>query len=186
MRRREFIQKMTVGGAILLLPARLRAQELLRGGNEVSLKCLGTVNGPRFLDGRTANSTVGLAKDRTKQYSGTKWRVGLGGGRNITLKCMGTAPGAPWLDGRTQNGTVGLAPGTALPYSGTRWEVVPLDANNPNIVALRCPGKAGEPRYLDGRTADGSVGLSKTTDPPFTGTRWEVEMYPVCIDPPCP
>lgn len=186
MRRREFIQKMTVGGAILLLPAKLRAQELLRAGNEVSLKCLGTENGPRFLDGRTANSTVGLAKDRTKQYSGTKWRVSSAGQKIIALKCMGTTPGAPWLDGRTQNSTVGLAPGTAEPYSGTRWEVVPMDAKNPNIVALKCLGKIDGPRYLDGRTGNGSVGLAKTTDPPFTGTRWEVQMYPVCIDEPCP
>ena len=182
MRRRQFIQTIAAGGAVLLVPARLRAQQLLRPGNNVSLKCLGTVNGPRFLDGRTANSSVGLAKALTKEFSGTKWRVTGGGGKNIALRCMGTHPGPPWLDGRTQNGTVGLAPGTAAPYSGTRWEIVPMDAGNPNIVALKCLGAVEGPRFLDGRTMDGTVVLSKSTDPPFTGTRWEVQMYPGIID----
>jgi hypothetical protein len=30
------------------------------------------------------------------------------------------------------------------------------------------------PRWLDGRTADGTVGVAATTEPPFTGTKWEV------------
>jgi hypothetical protein len=31
--------------------------------------------------------------------------------------------------------------------------------------------------FLDGRTQNGSVGLAPNTDPPFTGTRWEVARW---------
>jgi hypothetical protein len=55
-----------------------------------------------------------------------------------------------------------------------------------NEIALRCLGDRPGPRYLDGRTHDGTVGLAPTTNAPFTGTRWEVQRYPVCIDEPCP
>ncbi len=182
MKRREFIQQVTAGGAMLLVPARLSAQQFLRPGNQVALKCLGTANGPRYLDGRTANGSVGLVKALTREFSGTKWHVTGGGGKNIALECRGNVPGPRWLDGRTHNGTVGLAPGTALPYSGTRWEIVPMDAGNPNIVALKCLGNIDGPRFLDGRTHDGTVALAKSTDPPFTGTKWQVEMYPVRFD----
>jgi hypothetical protein len=42
-------------------------------------------------------------------------------------------------------------------------------------VSLQCAGAGPEPnRFLDGRTADGSVGLAPSTDPPFSGTRWIV------------
>jgi hypothetical protein len=37
------------------------------------------------------------------------------------------------------------------------------------------PFQSTPPRYfLDGRTQNGSVGLAPNTDPPYTGTRWEV------------
>jgi hypothetical protein len=182
MRRRDFLQGLAASSIILLLPEHLLAQSVLRAGNDVSLRCLGNVNGPRFLDGRTRNATVGLAPDLSKNYSGTKWHVLSGGGGSIVLKCMGSVPGNRWLDGRTAGGTVGLAPSNQKPYTGTRWQVVPLDNNDPNIVALKCLGNIEGPRWLDGRTGNGTVGLAKTTDPPFTGTKWEVRMYPVNID----
>jgi hypothetical protein len=43
-------------------------------------------------------------------------------------------------------------------------------------------GNIEGPRWLDGRTGNGTVGLAKTTDPPFTGTRWEIKIYPGNID----
>ena len=182
MRRRDFLQGLAASSVILLLPEQLQAQSLLRAGNDVSLRCLGNVNGPRFLDGRTANATVGLAPDLSKRFSGTKWHVMSGGRGSIVLKCMGNVPGNRWLDGRTAGGTVGLAPNTNQPYTGTHWQVVPLDNSNPNIVGLKCLGTVEGPRWLDGRTGNGSVGLAKTTDPPFTGTKWEVKIYPGIID----
>src|SRR5262249_33988591 len=146
----------------------------------------GSVEGPRFLDGRTANATVGLAPKLSKQFSGTKWRVvNAGADERISLHCLGTANGNRWLDGRTGDGSVGLAPNRDKPFTGVVWEVVRLDKQDPNIVALKCMGAVDGPRWLDGRTGNGTVGLAKSTDPPFTGTRWEVHAYPVCIDSPC-
>ena len=182
MRRRDFLQGLAASSIVLLLPEQLLAQSVLRAGNDVSLRCLGNVKGPRFLDGRTRNATVGLAPDLSKNYSGTKWHVLSGENGSIVLKCMGSVPGNRWLDGRTAGGTVGLAPTNQKPYTGTRWQVVPLDNNNPNIVGLKCMGNIEGPRWLDGRTGNGTVGLAKTTDPPFTGTKWEVKIYPVNID----
>jgi len=187
LHRREFLQALAVGSAALLLPSRLHAQLLLTPGHEVALKCLGNVPGNRFLDGRTQNATVGLAPSLTKRFSGTKWRVfNAGPNGRISLQCRGNVQGNRWLDGRTQNATVGLAPNRNKPFTGVVWEIVPLDDNNPNIVALKCLGDIEGNRFLDGRTGDGSVGLAKSTDPPFTGTRWQVSAYPVCIDEPCP
>ena len=184
MRRRDFLYGLGASSVILWLPERLLADTLLRPGNDVSLRCLGNVNGPRYLDGRTADGSVGLAPDLSKKFSGTKWHVYNGGNGSIALLCKATGQGSHWLDGRTGNGTVGLAPTNQKPYTGTRWQVVLFD-NNPNTVGLKCLGNIEGPRWLDGRTGNGTVGLAKSTNPPFTGTRWEVKMYPVCIDSPC-
>ena len=180
MKRRNFIQAMAGSSLALLVPMPAHAN-LLTAGHDVSLKCLGNVSGPTFLDGRTRDGTIGLAPDLGPKFSGTKWHVFVGGG-NILLKCLGAVEGARWLDGRTKDGTVGLAPGTARPFTGTRWRVMQVDANNPDIVALQCMGELQGPRWLDGRTGNGTVGLAPNTDPPFTGTRWEVRLYPVRID----
>jgi hypothetical protein len=39
---------------------------------------------------------------------------------------------------------------------------------------LKCLGDIPGLTFLDGRTLDGTVGLAPGTDPPFTGTHWEV------------
>ena len=180
MQRRHFISTLAAGSAYLV-PARVYA-DVLTHGNKISVRCLGDKPGPRFLDGRTANATVGLAPDLSKKFSGTKWEVIRAGEGIITLKCLGVVAGAPWLDGRTATKTVGLAPNTNAPYTGTRWKIVRIDPNNQDIVALECLGAINGPRWLDGRTGDGSVGLAPSTDAPFTGTKWEVRLYPVVID----
>src|SRR5947209_20223304 len=61
MNRRDFLLGLTAGTAVLLLPEEVQAAGILSPGNNVSFKCLGTIRGPRYLDGRTANATVGLA-----------------------------------------------------------------------------------------------------------------------------
>jgi hypothetical protein len=183
MKRRYFLQILAGALIALLLPTYLRAQ-VLAPGHDVSLRCLGNIPGPRYLDGRTGNGTVGLAPDLTPKYTGTKWRVFRAGEGVVALKCLGNIEGSRWLDGRTANGTVGLAPNTNRPFTGTRWQVVQVDSNNPNIVALKCLGDIEGPRWLDGRTADGTVGLASKTEPPFTGTKWEVAIYPVPFDVP--
>ena len=187
MRRRSFIEGVIVGSLAILFPARLRAgsaapdTQILKHGRHVALKCLGDVNGPRWLDGRTGNGTVGLApKMGVKEFSGTQWLVARRGDGIVSLKCLGLVEGSRWLDGRTADGTVGLAPKTDPPFSGTAWQVV--DGEN-NTVMLKCLGKIEGSRWLDGRTGNGTVGLAPNTES-FMGTKWEVQSYPQIIDEP--
>jgi hypothetical protein len=180
MDRRRLLQVSGAAAFGFMIPNLAKAN-VLRAGNKVSLRCLGSMNGPRYLDGRTQSGTVGLAPEILGHYTGTKWEVWAGGGE-ISLKCMGTTDGARWLDGRTADGSVGLAPNVKQPFTGTHWRVHAVDANNPDIVALECLGNVPGPRYLDGRTGDGSVGLAPNTNPPYSGTRWEARIYPVRID----
>ncbi len=81
-----------------------------------------------FLDGRTADGTVGLAPNTDAPYSGTKWQVTEVTEGIITLENMGANPNPDFLflDGRTADGTVGLAPNTDASYSGTKWKVYDL------------------------------------------------------------
>jgi hypothetical protein len=181
MERRDVLKTLVFGSIAILLPGRALA-EILRHGNEVSLRCLGDKPGPRYLDGRTRDGTVGLAPDLSPKHTGTKWKVFRAGEGIVALKCLGVIEGPRWLDGRTAEGTIGLAPSTKEPFTGTRWKVVPLDNRNPDIVALQCLGAVDGPRWLDGRTGNGTVGLAPSKDAPFTGTRWEVRSYPVPID----
>ncbi len=155
----------------LLLRRPASAQSLLAPGDTVTLRCLGTVDGPRFLDGRTTSGTAGLAADTGPSFSGTKWRVVDAGGGAIALRCLGTIDGPRLLDGRTADGSVGLAPNMEPQFSGTRWQVTVVGHR---AVQLRCLGTVAGPRFLDGRTADGSVGLAPNTAPPYSGTTWEV------------
>ena len=141
-------------------------------GNSIALKCLGNIDGPRFLDGRTGNGSVGLAPVTDPPFSGTRWLVVDGDVvGQVILKDLGDVDGPRFLDGRTGDGSVGLAPNTNTPFSGTRWEVIDNDHAD---ISLRCLGDIDGPRFLDGRTADGTVGLAPATAPPFTGTHWAV------------
>jgi hypothetical protein len=146
-------------------------------GNEVSLKCLGNLPGPRYLDGRPADGSVGLAP-RVKRDSGTKWRVVAAGEGAISLKCLGTIEGNRWLDGRTPDSSVGLAPNAEFPFTGARWQVL-QEGDDPNLVHLRCLGHLQGPKFLDGNTTNGTVSLTSTLDP--TGTKWEASLYPVNV-----
>jgi hypothetical protein len=98
--------------------------QALNIGDHITLECLGHIPGNRFLDGRTANGTVGLAPNTGGGFTGTRWRVGDGGGGAATFECLGHIPGNRFLDGRTANGTVGLAPNTGGGFTGTRWRVM--------------------------------------------------------------
>ena len=182
MNRRQFLDAIAVSGVALLAHKETHAG-VLAAGKDVYLRCLGDPRLKRFLDGRTGNGTVGLAPKIEPPFTGTKWHVWSGGG--ILLECSAAGGAGPrWLDGRTGDRSIGLAPSNRQPFIGTRWRVVPLDASNPNIVGLQCMARGANGAFwLDGRTQDGSVGLAPTTDPPFTGTRWEAHYYPVQIDP---
>ena len=175
MRRREFLEIVVAGSAVLLLPPRLLSAALLRAGNNVSLRCLGSPTGG-FLDGRTGDGSVGLAPSVNPPFSGTKWHVFSGGGR-ISLKCMGTIEGNRFLVGRTKEGSVGLAP--SFNSASTRWKVVPVDPNNPDIVTLSCLGDIPD-LLLAGHPENGTVGLSRNRND--VNTRWEVKLSPVRFD----
>ena len=97
----------------------------MQPGSVVSLRCLGNIEGPRWLDGRTGNATVGLAPNTNPPYSGTRWQIADAGGGAVALRCLGNIEGPRWLDGRTGNATVGLAPNTNPPYTGARWQIIP-------------------------------------------------------------
>jgi len=180
MHRREFLKVSVAGSLGTLLPAQALASDLA-AGREISFECLGAVAGPRFLDGRTGNGTVGLVPDLRPAFSGTRWRVYNAGPGAFGFKCMGSVEGSRWLDGHTQDGSVGLAPNYRPPFTGTRWQAV-SDSASPSIVTLRCLGNIEGPRFLDGRTGNGTVGLAANTAPPFSGTRWRIASYPVQID----
>ncbi|GAA6614767.1 hypothetical protein [Scytonema sp. NUACC26] len=86
---------------------------------------MGDQPGPKFLDGRTTDGTVGLAPETGRVFTGTKWRfraIGVNGG--ITLESLGDRPGSKFLDGRVRDGSVGLAPNTDPPFTGTQWQIV--------------------------------------------------------------
>ena len=173
MKHRQFLQTLGVITTALFCSTHLEAQ-VLKPGHDVSLRCLGNIPGPRYLDGRTANGTVGLAPNLSPGFTGARWRVVRVGEGVVALKCLGDIAGPRWLDGRTADGTVGLAPNRNEPFTGTRWQVLQVGYDYPNIVVLKCLGDIEGPRWLNGRTAEGTVGVAPTTEPPFTGTKWEV------------
>jgi len=158
----------------------------LKGGDQIHLECLGDKPGPRWLDGRTQDGTVGLAPNTQPPYTGTLWTVSVLSDyfNYYAFYCEGTGPGdARLLDGRTQDRTVGLAPNTQPPYTGTKWHLTTNIADQPNPdfagYFLYCEGTGpGDARWLDGRTDAGDVVLSPTTNKPFTGTRWWIHRVP--------
>jgi Domain of unknown function (DUF1929) len=137
----------------------------------VIMKCIGDIEGSRFLDGRTQDGSVGLAPVTTGVFTGTNWKVHKLG-ELVFLQCQGQIDGPffqGFLDGRTNSATVGLAPTTADPFTGALWVM----DDQSGIVTLKSLGSLDGPRFLDGRTQDGSIGLADNPNPPFTGTRWQ-------------
>jgi hypothetical protein len=136
----------------------------LTPGTSVTLLCKGSEGPQSYLDGRTTNGTVGLAPNTNPPYTGTVWAVEDGGGGTVMLKCKGVLDGPRYLDRRTSDGsTVGLAE--------NRWIVE--DGSDNSTIFLRAAGvPAGNPRYLDGKTVDQTVGLASDHDG-HSGTRWK-------------
>jgi len=153
----------------------------------ITLQCLGQIEGNRFLDGRTADGTVGLAPTGSdvKHFSGAQWQVFPQNDVDIIeLKCQGSIknPNFQFLEGRTRDGTVALAPGTGGEFTGrTRWkvtEITPGGTSRKGTITLECIGDFKNPqfRFLDGRTQDSTVGLAPETGGHFTGTHWHFEV----------
>jgi hypothetical protein len=101
----------------------------LKDGDQIHLECLGDKPGPRWLDGRTQDGTVGLAPNTQPPYMGTTWHITTNTAnqpnpdfRGYFHYCEGMGPGdARYLDGRTDAGDVVLSPTTNKPFMGTRW-----------------------------------------------------------------
>jgi hypothetical protein len=157
-----------------------RAGEWLQGSAIVDLtdhqvyylKCLGSVPGNRWLDGRTADGTVGLAPLTTWPFTGTRWRAHKQTDGSWAFRCLGDAPGNKWLDGRTADGTVGLAPNPWFPFTGTRWQVFSAASGQQHV--LKCLGQITGNSFLDGDTAAATTRLVSQTGFPNTGTLWEL------------
>jgi hypothetical protein len=169
----------SLAGASLLsfgLASPAKSQGLPFGvGDTITLQCQAPGTGPRYLDGRTANATVGLAPNTNPPFTGTRWEVFGGNAANqFSFYCRGTIAGNRWLDGVTAESTVGLAPTRSGVFTGTYWQAV-LVSGTTDQITLRCLGTGVEGnRYLIGR-GDGSVGLAPQGGP-VAGTRWKVRL----------
>ena len=186
VKRRNFLQTLAGGSVMLLLPEwfvdRTASGIVQAAESIVALKCLSDIKENRWLDGRTRDGTVGLVPELNKNVPGTKWSMqrmldSKGISQGVAFKCMRPIEGPRWLDGRTKDGSVGLAPGTGGQFTGTRWVINPLDEGNHSIVGLKCLGTIEGPRWLDGRTKNGSVSLTTRTGPP--STKWLIVPYPL-------
>ena len=124
MRRRSFVVNAVCVSACAFLPSNARAQAL-QPGLVVSLRCLGNIEGPRWLNGRTREGAVDLAPNLGPPYTGARWQVADAGEGAIALRCLGHIEGPRWLNGRTRDGTVDLAPTLNPPYTGARWQIFP-------------------------------------------------------------
>lgn len=99
---------------------------------------------------------------------------GKGQARFAILECLGDTEGHRYLDGHTAEGIVSLAPSTISGFTGTYWE---LNQMSSEVYTLRCQGVPVEgnvktSRYLEGRIAEGKVGLASDIHP---GTYWELK-----------
>jgi outer membrane protein assembly factor BamB len=157
----------TIVGA---LPGQARADNVLQDGSKFLLESLGNIPGSRWLDGRTAVGTVGLAPRFGEPFSGTVWEPHGVGPRMFKLRNLGDLEGARWLTCRTDTGAVTLsATANVPPPATTVWRVDELDVG---VIGLAC-GTATN-AWLDGRTQTATVGLAPSTSPPFTGARWRL------------
>jgi hypothetical protein len=151
----------------------------LGGGDMISLFCMGNIPGPAWLDGRTADGSVGLAPNLSPPFTGAGWFVMSGFNNELFLACLGSISGPRWIDGLTASGGVRLAPGAGYEFnapspasSGARWKVIDRGDGS---IALECQGQIAGPRLLDGRTADGTVGLASNSG--LSGTSWRVRKH---------
>ncbi len=140
-------------------------------GMIIQLQTLGDINGLRWLDGRTADATIGLVSNENRSFSGTKWRVHKFNDSDIALESMGEINGLRWLDGKTADATVGLAPRGDGSFSGAVWKVHRI---NDSDIMLESLGTIEGPRWLDGRTASGTVGLVSSENRGSSGTKWRI------------
>ena len=146
-------------------------------GSIVKLECLGTVPGPKWLEGSPNGSKVALVATPTTGKKSCLWRVHhdvLNEVDVVLFECISDTVGNHWLDGLTQTNGVQLAPHTHKPFTGTRWRAYPDPQQQPEVFLFECLGHIPGNRWLDGLTQTGQVQLAPTAGGNFTGTRWKV------------
>lgn len=100
--------------------------QIARHSDAISFRSLGAAVGPTtpvWLDGRTADGTVGLAPNFAPPFTGASWRLVPVEGRGFTMQTLGTIPGPTFLDGRTVGGTVALILSVDAAHSGAVWRI---------------------------------------------------------------
>ncbi len=145
-----------------------------------SLKCLGTLEGARFLNGITTEARVDLAPSVGGNFSGTIWEITYDEATSAyRFRCQGNLEGARFLNGITTEARVDLAPSAGGEFSGTNWEAAPVLGAPPSTYRFKCLGTLEGQRWLDGRTGDSTVAL--VNDINLSGTQWQVE--PILSEP---
>ena len=147
--------------------------------DKIFLRCLGNVPGPRFLCGLTQGDHSVVLAEKLGDF-GTVWSRHISkSGMSWRLECLGPPPpgvdpGKLFLFG-SNSAAVIITPRKPGFDRTQSWHVeeVPGGVTLENR-ALRDAGI--ERRFLDGRTDAADVVLSPNTDPPFTGTHWEIHL----------
>lgn len=141
-------------------------------GDYIYLKCEGTVEGPRWLNGLTYANDVNLVNYTGDNNTGAKWKViqGTYPGTYV-FQTQGEVPGNTYLDGLTYSSDVALARYYSGVYTGTIW--TPIALGN-GLYAFKCGGTAAGNKYLDGRTHNGTVGLSQYYGGAYSGAVWSI------------
>jgi len=140
-------------------------------------RCLGHLEGNRWLNGRTVEGAVDLAPNTDLQYSGINWRVVKQMEGVFAFYCIGTIETSTrWLNGKTADGGVDLAAEVSDAYSGCRWQLCHV---KDDIYICRCLGDLEGPRLLNGRTAEQrpderKVELMPHTATAITGIQWQL------------
>jgi hypothetical protein len=144
----------------------------------VIIRCLGDRPGVRWLDGRTADRTVGLAPVvGVEPFSGTKWRVlRLEGLNNVySFICLGEFqnPHGLFLCVETagQSHPIFLKDTTepGLDFQERAWQLREIQDEG-HYLSCYINSYAGVGN-LDGRTLDGSVGITNANP---SGTHWAI------------
>lgn len=143
-----------------------------KSGDFIYLRCEGTLDGFRWLNGLTANNDVNLASYRGDNNTGTKWLVIDGPDEGtFVFQTQGNIPGNTYLDGYTPISDVGLAPYFGGYYSGTVWKAITLPDGQ---FAFYCMGDKAGDRYLNGGTPNGIVGLAPYYGGYYSGAVWSI------------
>lgn len=93
------------------------------------LKCLGSVEGKRFLNGKITRRRLTLFENaENKLDGGTKWKASPVPNEPDTFRfnCYSSDKHPFYLDGDTLDKTVGLLEQADIGRSGTRWKVEPV------------------------------------------------------------